>query len=204
MSNNVTAANSVTYLIGVLQQKVDKLPEPMARYEIECAIRYFAQAGLLTCEIECDLQDGCADVHFDHKVPKGYYAQRLSLIKVCDRCIDPIDPCSPCPTGYKVHTPTHITLYPTPCTGQDLKATVCLVPNGELCDLPQDFAARHHHELIDRALAELYGYAEHPWSDLRRSRFHLRRAQSSRTNASIMAARDYVAEPITNNGSQVL
>ena len=204
MSRTVTAANSVTYLIGTLQRKIAKLPEPTARYEIQCAIQYFADAGLLTCEVECPLQDGCHDVYLDNKVPEGYAVDRIGLVKLCDVCIDPIDPCSPCPNGYDVQTPWHIRLYPAPCTGQDLKVELCLTPVGDLCDLPQDFAQRHHHEIIDRALGELYGYGEHPWSDSRRARFHQRRAQASRTNQSLKAARGYSSQSITNNGSQVL
>ena len=159
------------WLIADILANCPEVPMSMVRRCITRAVREFSVAGMVCPTIDVPTQKNVANYPLDDLIPEGYRIKHIKRVEWCGSCINPIQPCTPCPTGYEIDDLHHITLHGgyVPCDDaqDDLRIAVTLDVTNDNCEIPQDLLDRHEPDLYIGAMAHIYAMKDRDWTDER-------------------------------------
>lgn len=163
-----------TWLVADVLNHCPEVPETVIRRCITKAVRKFSRAGMVMPWIEVPTQENVAHYPLDDLIPEGFRIKHIKRVEWCGCCIEPIVPCTPCPTGYELDDMHHITLHGgyVPCDDaqSDLRVQVALDITNDNCEIPTDIIEQFEDDLFMGVMAHLLSMKDRDWTDKRLAR----------------------------------
>lgn len=157
-----------------MAQLADECPEAPTmslRMAVQKAVRDASVSGIVCPWVCVPTQANVTGYPLEHLICEGMSIKFIRHVEWCGCCIDCVEECKPCPSGYRVDDMHHITLVGSAvpqCNAEcQLRVNVVLQPTNQMCDLPTDLLERHDDLLLDGALYHLLKQKGKKWTDLR-------------------------------------
>lgn len=135
-------------------------------------IRSMRRLAVETCALQTSLmpplEDCVADYELSTLLPDSYEICKIMCVNYCGCCIQHIEKCVTCPTGYEMKTHSCIVLHPEPnCPNpDDLEVQVAIRPCLDLAEVPEELM-KHDQLIQDMTLRTLLGTPKQDYTDIR-------------------------------------
>lgn len=174
-------------LMAQLSDECPEAPVHSLRRALTRAVKDFAETGLVAPWITIPTQACVASYPLERYVCEGMAIKFIRNVEWCGCCIDCVEECKGCQSGYRVDDLHHITLVgstiPQSNGTSDLRVQAVLRVTNMNCDIPEDMLDEYEETLFDGAMFYLLKQKNKPWSDFRLASYYENQFLGKKANA---------------------